>query len=115
MAVECCHLISGDNALCFAGSVDDDTYLNWRLKMFELGQIVATRGAVEHEDKFPEILARHVTGDWGDCYPEDAEMNNEAVTTGDRIMSVYKFPTVTLWVITEWDRSVTTILLPEEY
>lgn len=85
---------------------------------FPLGQIVATPGAlneVPHEERIA-ALARHVRGDWGDCCPVDWASNNEALTGGLRLFSVYhtnagkKF-----WIITEADRSATTLLLPEEY
>lgn len=63
-----------------------------------------------------QALNRHQYGDWGDCDQEDAQANDEAIAEGARIFSVYhdknhrKF-----WIITEADRSMTTVLLPEEY
>lgn len=88
--------------------------------LFELGQLVATPGAIraledsgDHPLKF---LSRHVTGDWGLVEKEDWEANDMAVQHGGRILSVYRTSKGTkLWIITEADRSVTTILLPEEY
>lgn len=63
-----------------------------------------------------ELLLRHVNGDWGDLDDEDKKENELSVKEGFRILSAYELDTgVKLWVITEWDRSVTTILLPEEY
>lgn len=63
-----------------------------------------------------ELLLRHVNGDWGDLDDEDKKENELSVKEGFRILSAYELATgVKLWVITEWDRSVTTILLPEEY
>ena len=63
-----------------------------------------------------ELLLRHVTGDWGDLDDEDKKENELSVKEGFRILSAYSLETgVKVWVITEWDRSVTTILLPEEY
>jgi hypothetical protein len=57
-----------------------------------------------------------VTGDWGDLEDEDKKENNFSVELGFRILSVYELETGgKVWVITEYDRSVTTILLPEEY
>lgn len=94
--------------------------------LFELGQIVATCGALE-ATPHPRILAalaRHACGDWGCVDPEDAETNRLAVAEGDRILSAYPiddgrpcagFGENCLWIITEADRSVTTILLPSEY
>ena len=55
-------------------------------------------------------------GDFGDVSEEDWELNEEAVDTGDRILSAYHDRNgVKFWIITEWDRSATTILLPSEY
>jgi hypothetical protein len=61
------------------------------------------------------LLGRHVRGDWGDLDDEDKQRNDEALTLGSRIFSAYLVEGVKFWVITEADRSVTTILLPEEY
>jgi hypothetical protein len=63
------------------------------------------------------LLWRHQRGDWGEVPAEDATENELSVTGGFRIMSVYVLPktSVKVWVITEADRSVTTILLPDEY
>ena len=63
-----------------------------------------------------ELLARHFCGDWGDVCDEDRGVNESALANGQRLMSVYKSSDhETIWIITEWDRSVTTILLPDEY
>lgn len=63
-----------------------------------------------------ELLARHISGDWGDLGAEDKEENELSLKEGFRILSAYKLPTgQKLWVITEADRSATTILKPEEY
>jgi len=83
-----------------------------------LGQIVATRNAA---DQLPNnviliALARHCSGDWGDVCPEDWQSNNAAMVHGNRLLSAYCSLTgVKFWIITEWDRSITTILLPEDY
>ena len=61
------------------------------------------------------LLARHQSGDWGNVPAEDALSNQEAIERGYRIMSVYPLETGKVWIITEADRSVTTVLLPEEY
>ena len=65
------------------------------------------------------LLNRHATGDWGDLDPEDAKLNDAALTSGeDRIFSVYKrdgIPDGKIWIITERDRSATTVLFPSEY
>lgn len=87
---------------------------------FGLGQVVGTPGALralEDAGQHPvELLARHVTGDWGDLCDEDRAENELSVEQGFRVFSAYKLRTgAKVWVITEWDRSATTILLPEEY
>lgn len=106
--------------------------------LFSLGRVVATPGALDLLDTTQTVpavlLARHVTGDWGDCDPRDKQSNQEALVQGLRIMSVYRLPLVqggrpdqpvkdlavdlserTIWIITEADRSITTLLLPIEY
>ena len=88
--------------------------------LFTLGQIVATPGALDLLDRTAtnahDLLQRHQHGDWGSVPPEDAEENRNAIETGCRVLSSY-FLNVTerLWIITEADRSVTTLLLPDEY
>jgi len=86
---------------------------------FPLGQTVATPGALEvltaTGTSPTELLTRHQRGDWGDVPPEDAEENELSVREGFRILSSYKVGDDKLWVITEADRSVTTILKPGEY
>jgi hypothetical protein len=87
---------------------------------FGLGQIVATAGALNVMKTYDvdglELLSRHVTGDWGDLSDEDKQENELSVKNGFRILSAYKVGKgEKLWIITEADRSVTTILLPEEY
>lgn len=83
-----------------------------------------------------ELLAKHVTGDWGEIDPEDVVTNEDALEHGLRVLSVYRLPLQAavekgaaptqpsreadehdnrIWLITEADRSVTTLLLPEEY
>ena len=71
---------------------------------------------IEYEQKPFELLHRHVTGDWGDLEDEDKKENELSVKEGFWILSAYSLETdVKVWIITEWDRSVTTILLPGEY
>ncbi|QDU80470.1 hypothetical protein Pla110_22000 [Polystyrenella longa] len=89
-------------------------------QLFNLGQIVATPGAIATFERVDELmvalLSRHVRGDWGVLHEEDKTANDEAVTEGFRILSAYKLSDGTkIWIITEGDRSSTTILLPEEY
>ena len=67
------------------------------------------------QDLLPALLERHRTGDWGDVPEEDARENEVAVRYGFRVLSSYRVAGERLWVITELDRSVTTLLLPSEY
>ncbi|WP_417850272.1 hypothetical protein [Thalassoglobus sp.] len=61
-------------------------------------------------------MQRHLSGDWGDCEPEDAIANDRAVSEGTRLFSVYHSSSGTkFWIITEADRSATTVLLPDDY
>ena len=81
--------------------------------------MVATPGALAHmgaPDDIVQILAAHGAGEWGELDDEDKQANDAALVNGDRILSCYRAPDgEKVWVITEWDRSVTTILLPEDY
>jgi hypothetical protein len=88
--------------------------------LFRLGRVVATPGAAEAleaaDETAAQLLARHQYGNWGDVPPEDAAANEASVKQGLRIISAYTLSTgVTVWVITEANRSATTFLLPEEY
>ncbi|AQX72734.1 hypothetical protein [Dehalococcoides mccartyi] len=95
---------------------------------FNTGQIVATRGVYDLACENPEFaqfiqksLNRHIKGDWGDVNDEDKQTNDQALKQGTRLLSAYnddRFPqngVATIWVITEADRSATTILFPDEY
>ena len=85
---------------------------------FASGAIVATPGAVAKVNtaEMSVALTRHLRADWGELDPEDVSANNGALEQGGRLVSAYKTSTGTkFWIITEADRSVTTILLPEEY
>ncbi len=85
---------------------------------FGMGSIVATPGALSalEGDSVTSYLDRHRNGDWGIVCPEDAASNEEDLKNGERLLSAYTTAKgVKIWIITEHDRSVTTILLPEEY
>jgi hypothetical protein len=87
---------------------------------FPLGRLAATPAALRAmaaSGQTPAFfLAKHLAGDWGDVDAEDRRANDEALMYGDRLLSAYRtLRGVKLWVITEGDRSVTTILLPQEY
>jgi hypothetical protein len=84
-----------------------------------LGRVVVTPGALKllmEIGAHPfDYLARHATGDWGDLCPFDLRQNEIALRDGYRVLSSYETTAGRVWIITEADRSVTTILLPEEY
>ena len=85
---------------------------------FPLGKTIVTSTALQTLDAQDLLTAlrRHARCDWGDCSPEDAAENETALREGFRLLSVYRDRTGTkFWIITEADRSVTTILLPEDY
>ena len=97
------------------------------LPLFNLGRIFATPGALQVLTAMRlsplRLLARHVRGDWGDLDEHDREQNQLAVLTGQRVFSAYEVERTIdgqlmkqkFWVITEADRSSTTVLLPDEY
>jgi hypothetical protein len=87
---------------------------------FSLGQLVATPGALaaveQSGDNLALFIRRHVQGDWGDLCADDIRENEFSLENGLRLLSAYRLKDNTkIWVITEADRSVTTVLLPEEY
>ena len=88
--------------------------------LFRVGRMVATPGALEAlkmagEEALTYIM-RHQCGDWGELCEEDKKSNEDAVQDGSRILSAYHLSTgVKIWIITEWDRSATTVLLPSDY
>lgn len=95
------------------------------MRKFDLGQLVATCGvAAQMEtdsvffDFVNDSLRRYINCDWGVLDEEDKYLNDDAVKTGDsRILAAYIHPQTNekIWIITEWDRSATTILFPHEY
>ena len=89
-----------------------------RSKSFALGQMVITANAAESLDPFDvrAALRRHARGDWGEVCAADAAENERSITEGCRLLSVYTDRNgLKFWIITEWDRSATTVLLPEDY
>lgn len=85
--------------------------------LFALGRIVATPAALEVAGNYSsEFISRHVRGSWEESPEDDRLANHRALLSGGRIMSVHKTERDQLvWLITEADRSLTTLLLPEEY
>lgn len=97
----------------------------------ELGHLVSTRGvhevmkeSLDFTDFIAVCMGRYLDNDWGDLCAEDAALNDDAVKEGDRILASYKFPEghkwdagrdSAIWIITESDRSATTVLFPSEY
>lgn len=85
--------------------------------LFRLGRIVATPNALAKLSQ-PDILTgiqRHQAGDWGDVDDHDRQANNAALTDGTRLFSVYHSATgLKFWIITNADRAVTTVLMPED-
>lgn len=90
---------------------------------FSFGQVVMTRGvnaqisrSIEFSKFILESIAKYRNCDWGDLCEEDKKMNDQAVKNGDdRILARYNNKEGNIYIITEWDRSVTTILFPSEY
>ena len=85
-------------------------------------QLVVTRGVhekIEQDSEFAKgvytSLRKYYSGDWGDLCGEDKEMNEMALRDGERILALYNIGNDKIYIITEWDRSVTTILFPSEY
>jgi len=85
---------------------------------FPLGRVVATPSALAAipNDEIQAALRRHQTGDWGDIGEHDRQENERSLRDGFRLMSVYRAKAgMKFYIITEHDRSVTTVLLPDEY
>lgn len=93
--------------------------------LFPLGEMFITPGAMAQFNRvfLAGCLSRHVRGDWGEVPPEDVEGNELALAEGYRILSQYRLPEQSrlaidggyLWIVTEGDRSATTLLLPSDY
>lgn len=85
---------------------------------FPLGRLLVTPGSLNKltQLEIQAAICRHSQGDWGDVPPEDREENELSLREGFRLLSAYRTPGGTkFWIITEADRSATTVLLPEEY
>lgn len=107
---------AGDPAPCPLGEDDEAGIV-----VFPLGRLLATPGAIDfmrrHKLEAGDLLLLHSLGRWGDVGDEDARANDVARREGGRLLSVYRFGIghEAIWVITEADRSATTLLLPHEY
>ena len=98
----------------------DEGRVSQGIRLFNLGQIVSTPGALQALEQAghsaSEFFVRHALGDWGNLCDEDKTANNEAVVDDLRVLSAYKLSDgIKIWVITEADRSATTLLLPSDY
>jgi len=84
---------------------------------FPIGCLVITTNALDllTEAEVSKGLSRHITGDWGNVPADDQQSNEYALIHGDRLLSAYGEGERRFWIITEADRSVTTILLPNDY
>ena len=84
---------------------------------FPYGRIAATRRVIDELDgrTISRLLTRHLHCDWGDVCDEDWKINDHAVKNGERLLSSYQVGVEKVFIITEWDRSATTILFADEY
>ena len=85
---------------------------------FPLGELLITANANDQlrPDQIATALSRHAQGDWGDLCEDDRRQNEDALRLGSRLFSSFRsLADVTFWIITEADRSVTTVLLPNDY
>ncbi len=95
---------------------------------FPHGQLYQTRRIADTACEHPPFtsfiascISRHLSCDWGDCCPDDAALNNASLRDGGRLFSVYNIPSglydseSKIWIITEHDRSYTTVLFPSDY
>ena len=89
------------------------------LPIFELGRVVASAAVAHFVDEFSldvtPLLRRHHAGDWGEVGKDDWESNEAGLEHGGRLLSAYDLSGHRVWVITEADRSATTILFPDDY
>lgn len=87
------------------------------MSKFELGRVVTTRSVAVSVDPVvtATLVKRHASGDWGNVCEEDAQANETALAEGERILSIYEASGQKVYVITEADRSHTTVLFASEY
>ncbi|MFZ6689301.1 hypothetical protein ACO0K0_16275 [Undibacterium sp. SXout11W] len=99
---------------------DSNQTENQKQLLFSLGQVLTTRGAFDKMTELgisaKDLIFRHVTGDWGDLCESDQQENVKAIHSEAQVFSSYIISTdIKIWIITEADRSSTTLLLPDEY
>ncbi|CAJ3342304.1 plasmid related protein [Burkholderia pseudomallei] len=86
---------------------------------FKIGRVFATPAAVDALDRtgtsILDLLIRHMRGDWGNLSESDKQQNELALISGGRLLSSYSIAEARIWIVTEADRSATTLLLPDEY
>ncbi len=89
---------------------------------FKLGRLVMTskihkniNESINFDADVGAVFGRYIQCDWGNISEEDKLINEEALKEGGTLMGAYDTPKGEIWIITEWDRSVTTILFPDEY
>jgi hypothetical protein len=100
------------------------TIINRQKTLFNPGTVLLTRGVSckqDREESFSKFikdsLQRHITGDWGDLTEDDKALNDLSLDAEEpgRIFSMYKQGEEKIYIVTEWDRSATTVLFPEDY
>ncbi len=117
-------ITAGRGAITMRSNCKVEKPLGSRIEMQTGSQVVITEGVVEaiveraaNRTADPlNYLLRHLSGDWGDAPDEDKKLNDRDSAAGEGALSEYKLPDgERIWISTEWDRKVTTILLPDEY
>lgn len=106
-----------DQAIADGVLMEADALRRPEAPRFPLGRLIITTNAFERltPEEVAEALARHAAGDWGTICQDDAGQNDGAIAGGDRLLSSYPGNAGTFWIITEADRSATTVLMPEDY
>jgi hypothetical protein len=114
-----------ESASEYAAKCDQDAPKTWgevsiaegRKLAFQPGTVVVTMGArqIATDEQLANLVRRHLSGDWGEVDWEDAKANDDAVKWSERILSSYRVNGEKLWVLTEADRSATTVMTPDEY
>lgn len=108
-----------NNTTLILNALESEQWPNGKTALFSLGTIVATTAVASHFSEsnidIKTYLLRHVQGDWGEVSSEDSIANDLAIKNCTRLLSAYVVANNRIWIITEADRSATTLLFPEEY